>query len=192
MKETFKKLVVAICILSLCIGMTATTNCISAQAATKLPFNKKISMVYSSGAGGWGTVLKLSSNGKFTGTYSDNELGATGKNFPNGTCYICEFSGKFTNIKKVNSYTYSMDISNIKYKKKPGSTWIKNGVKYKASYASGLEEGGSFYFYTKKAPTKKLSEYFMDWYNGAKGSTPKKKLGCYGLHNRITQEGFFS
>lgn len=190
MKNVLKKMMVLVGVFCICMGLVVIFANAPAQAKTKLPIKKKITMTYSSGAGGWSTVLKVSPDGKFTGKYSDMDLGDTGKKYPKGTYYISQFSGDFIGIKKVNGYTYSMKIGKLKYKHKVGKTWIKNGIRYKATYANGLMDAGKFNFYTKKAPIKKLVEPFLEW-NPRKNSS-RKKLGCYGLHNLITQSGFFS
>ena len=41
--------------------------------------------MFSSGAGGWSTELKVADDGTFTGAYHDSEMELTGENYPNGT-----------------------------------------------------------------------------------------------------------
>ena len=51
-------------------------------------------------------------HGSFEGSYYDADMGDRGENYPNGTVYLCNFSGKFTDITQVNDYTYSMTLEN--------------------------------------------------------------------------------
>ena len=53
---------------------------------------------FSSGAGGWRTFLNIDADGRFDGAYSDSEMGSVGEDYPNGTYYLCEFIGKFSNL----------------------------------------------------------------------------------------------
>ena len=85
------------------------------EAVSALPGTYPIDMIFSSGAGGWSTTLTLSQDGSFTGAFSDSEMGERDENeYPNGTVYVCNFSGQFKDIKKVNDYTYSMTLDSVK------------------------------------------------------------------------------
>ena len=66
------------------------------EAVSALPGTYPIDMIFSSGAGGWSTTLTLSQDGSFTGAFSDSEMGERDENeYPNGTVYVCNFSGQF-------------------------------------------------------------------------------------------------
>lgn len=65
---------------------------------------------FSSGAGGWATEITLNDDGNFNGQYYDFEMGDRGDEYPNGTVYISNFSGKFTIPKQIDEYTYSMRL----------------------------------------------------------------------------------
>lgn len=58
--------------------------------------------VFSSGVGNWSTKFDLSSDGTFTGKYSDLDMGDIGENFSNGTASICKFNGKFSAPAKID------------------------------------------------------------------------------------------
>lgn len=85
------------------------------EDVSSLPGTYPMDLVFSSGAGGWSTTLTLSEDGSFTGAFSDSEMGERDENeYPNGTVYVCNFSGQFKDIKKVNDYTYSMTLDSVK------------------------------------------------------------------------------
>ena len=55
---------------------------------------------FSSGAGGWCTVLYIDEDGSFEGNFRDSDMGSTGEGYPNGTLYYCDFKGRFTEPQK--------------------------------------------------------------------------------------------
>ena len=84
---------------------------VSAEAEAEGEFSYKdlkgLTFAFSSGAGAWGTILTIQEDGSFEGNYHDANMGDIGEGYPNGSVYICEFSGKFTEPKKENNFTYS-------------------------------------------------------------------------------------
>lgn len=143
---------------------------------------------FSSGAGGWGTVMTLKDDGSFTGEYHDSEMGDMSEEYPNGTVYVCNFSGKFENIKKVNEYTYKMTLSYIDSEETYGEEWIEDGTRYIGSNPYGLESGKDFYFYLPETPVHELSEGFMTWSPNYYSSYT---LDYYGIWNVENDYGFF-
>ena len=51
---------------------------------------------FSSGTGGWMTVMELNDDGSFTGSFQDSDMGVRGEGYPKGTVYKSDFSGKFS------------------------------------------------------------------------------------------------
>lgn len=85
------------------------------------------------------TTLTLSQDGSFTGAFSDSEMGERDENeYPNGTVYVCNFSGQFKDIKKVNDYTYSMTLDSVKVAEDEEK--IEDGIRYKAGEPSGMDQ----------------------------------------------------
>lgn len=164
------------------------------QENVNLPLNQNgTEFTFSSGAGGWRTVIRLNSDGTFTGRYSDSEMGSTGEGYPNGSYYISEFSGKFVNIKKVNDYTYSMELADLKFAKTVGEEWIEDEILYIASEPYGLESGKEFIFYLPETPITAMNEEFQSWWPGRFDfDAPKSTMSCYGILNVETNYGFFT
>ena len=90
----------------------------------------KYSFEFCSGAGGWSTDFEIEKDGSFKGSYHDSDMGDTGDDYENGTMYLCGFSGKFTDLTKINDYTYQMKMENLIYDETPGKEEIADGVKY--------------------------------------------------------------
>lgn len=151
----------------------------------KLPEN----FTFSSGVGGWRTKLYLKADGTFSGEYTDSDLGITGKKYPKGMVYICNFTGKFSTPKKVNKYTYSTTLESLQIKEKPGGVYYKNGKKYIASEAYGIEGGREFLIYLPSAPLSKLSDAIVTSLPYA--SNLGTKLKRYAIYNVSEQGTFF-
>ncbi len=157
-----------------------------------LPFENEKEFYFSSGVGGWGTILILNEDGSFEGNFHDSEMGVTGDGYPNGTCYLCRFSGKFENIEKLDDYTYSLTLKEISTEHEEGAEWIEDGVLYIASYPYGLDGGNEFLLYTPDCPVEGLSEDFLSWWperynmDGA-----PSVLNRYSIHNLAENYGFF-
>ena len=146
------------------------------------------------GAGGWRTELVLNKDGTFVGCYSDSEMGSIGDEYPNGTVYICNFTGKFTNVQKINDYSYKMELTDIELEQPVGTEWIDDKIKYIASDPYGLKGSKEFIFYTPKAPIEGLPDYFLSWWplRYDQNTDPKETLSCYGILNVATYDGFFT
>lgn len=153
-----------------------------------------IKLLFASGASSAGTALTLYQDGSFEGQHFDHE-NAAGEDYPNGTCYICDFSGQFDNIRQINEYTYSMTLGEIVVKQEEGVEWIEDSILYIASKPYGLEEGKEFLFYTPGTPLEELSEDFLSWRMGWSSYESDEErpqvLPCYGLFNTETGARFF-
>lgn len=154
---------------------------------------KNLQFFFSSGAGGWSTSLTIAEDGTFSGEYSDSEMGVSGEDYPNGTRYVCVFSGQFTQPVKVNDYTYSMQIQEITYEKETGTEEILDGILYCYSDAYGLEEAENILIYIPGTPLAELSEEFRWWIGYQNLSdTTDTELPFYALNNEKHQYGFSS
>ncbi len=148
---------------------------------------------FMSGAGAWRTVLVLNDDGTFTGTYLDSEMGEAGDGYPNGSAYICNFTGRFTDIEKIHEFSYKMTLSQLTTEKPVGEEWIEDGIRYIASEPNGLVGGTEFAFYLPTTPIANMSEDFLFWWplKYEHNTSPKETLSYYGIMNVATYDGFF-
>ena len=143
---------------------------------------------FGSGAGAWCTTLEVEADGSFSGVYHDSDMGDTGEGYPNGTCYISEFSGQFGKLKKVNEYTYSTRIRDIQLENEPDTEEIVDEIKYVYTKPYGLDNPKEILFYLKGAPVDELPEGYLSWVeNNCDMGT---ELPFYGLYNEAAEEGF--
>ena len=152
---------------------------------TKLPDQ----FVYSSGAGGWATELYLNDDGTFNAQYHDSDLGYTGADYPNGTVYISNYSGKFTEPQAINEYTYSMTVEYIEQEMEAGQEYYEDGKRYVTCGASELADAGELLVYMPGARKENLPEEFISWANyGDFG--PENDFRCFGIYNPAQQLAF--
>ena len=153
-----------------------------------------IEFLFASGASSSGTELVLNQDGSFAGRHFDHE-NATGDGFPKGTCYLCDFSGRFEDIRQITPYIYSMTLAELDTEKEEGEEWIEDDVLYIAARPYGLEDGEEFLFYTPGVPLEEIPEEFLSWWMGRgsyqEDAGSRQTLPCYGLFNIATGEGFF-
>ena len=157
-----------------------------------LPFDDSLDFYFSSGAGAWGTELALKNDGSFKGGFHDSNMGEIGEENPYGTCYLCNFSGKFEIVEKINETAYRMKLSEIETEKEEGEEWIEDGVLYVVSTPYGLEGGTEFILYTPETKTDSVSEEFLWWWPERFSEEVPETLKLYGIHNVETNDGFFA
>lgn len=152
-----------------------------------------LELTFCSGAGGWSTTLMLYEDGHFDGIYEDGEAEWTNE-YPRGTDYYCEFSGRFREMKKINEYSYSMMLDELTYKTEVGKEWIKDGVRYIGSDAYGITGGEQFILYLPNTPAEVLDDnvhaYWPNEYMWRKKSI--HFLYDYCLYNVNEGAAFFS
>ena len=145
---------------------------------------------FSSGAGAWETVLNIESDGTFNGQYHDSDIGVSGDGYPNGTVYICDFSGKFTMPKKINEYTYSMNIEALNVEGTSGTVYYENNTKYIVADPYGFDNADEFFIYLPGATISELPEGFLSWVYFDDNIQDTLPSGFYGIYNVSGEEGF--
>lgn len=149
--------------------------------------------LFGSGVGAWGTTLRVEADGSFTGQYHDSDMGSNGDTYPNGTVYLCDFTGSFTEPERVNDYTYLVRIDNITLAEEPEREEITEGTRYIYSEPYGMEDAEEIWIYLPGAPIAELPEGYRSWvgyYN--LDNAPDTGLPFYGLYNVNPQNGFSS
>ena len=148
-----------------------------------------------SGAGGWSTELSIACDGTFEGDFHDGDMGDSGPGYPNGTIYVCNFYGRFGNVKRVDDYTYSMRMLELKVEPTDSEEWIEDDIRYVASGPYGLENADEILVYLPGAWLETLPEDFVDWISMPRAWGFDERpllLPCYGLYNVAEKEGFGS
>ncbi|MBQ9826972.1 MAG: zinc ribbon domain-containing protein [Firmicutes bacterium] len=153
--------------------------------------------IFTSGVGGWGTVITINEDGSFSGSYEDHNYGESGDGY-DGTQYVCEFTGKFTDPVQINAFTYAFKLTDLQYTTGPaGESRIVNDpsgyrMRVVSSEAYGISGGDVFYLFAKGAPVSRLPKQFMDWmYMPLISKRSDIYLSGFGLYNLEQQCGFY-
>ena len=150
---------------------------------------------FSSGVGGWRTILTVDESGYIEGDFIDDDMGDMGDDFPDGTRYYCAYEGQFNNITKIDEHTYTATISDMNYENEPGTKEIISGVRLIYSEAYGLEDPENIHIYTPGKSTKDFSEDFISWcyYQiTTEDGDIKPELDCYIIYNASSGHPFVS
>ena len=150
-----------------------------------------VEFAFSSGVGAWGTVLTIDADGSFSGDYHDSNMGEIGDGYPNGTVYVSQFTGRFTEPEPVNEYTCRFRIESIDLAGEPDTSEIADGIRYVNSEPYGLDNAEDLYLYLPGAPISALPEDFIRWYSFNGMDEPSgETLPDYGIYNENAAEGF--
>lgn len=122
-----------------------------------------LTFTFSSGVGSWQTIMYMQADGSFTGEYFDSDMGVTGEGYPDGTVYVCTFSGQFAPLSRVDDLTYTTKVESISYVQPADTEEIQDGVRYVYTTAYGLDDAQTLYFYLPGTETANLSEACMSW-----------------------------
>ncbi len=166
-------------------GLDPDTKEIHSQQQT-LQNSFPMELLFSSGAGAWGTTLTLHADGTFTGQFRDSDA---------GTVYYCNFSGRFGSLMKLKDYAYYMRLEELVYDTDIGREQTgEDGLLYVTAEPYGIAGGDEFIFYLPGTSAALLDEDFLSWwpdaYRWREGGLDA--LNAYGLYNVNTGDGFFS
>ena len=125
---------------------------------------------FCSGAGGWMDGFVIEKDGYFFGQYTDSEMGSVGEGYENGSLYCSNYSGHFTDLEKVDEYTYKMTLADISYKEEVGKEEILEGVRYIYTEAYALGGNDTFYVYLPGTPVSRFKEDVWIWFQYANES----------------------
>lgn len=191
MKNDIRKWMAVFCTAGLfCSGQM---NVVYAGEAFSYADVAGLTFCFSSGVGAWATLMEIQEDGSFSGTFHDSDMGSSGDGYPNGTVYLCDFSGQFGQPVKVDEYTYSAGIQDLEIEKEIGTTEIVDGIRYVYSEPYGFDSAQEMLFYLPGAPLADLPEEFRSWvgyYNLSE--TEETELPFTGMYNETAEVGFSS
>ncbi len=145
---------------------------------------------FCSGAGAWSEDFTIEKDGYFQGNYHDSDMGVTGEGYADGTRYSSSYSGHFTDLTKINDYTYQMKLKDITYKDTPGKEriWDNTRVIYTESYCLGGTD--TFLIYLPGTPLSELSEEVRMWLS--MGEQSETELTMIAIVDEYNEYGIYS
>lgn len=158
-----------------------------------------LEFIMATGASSMYTSLTLHPDGSFEGVYWNSENIAA-EEYPRGTAYYCEFSGKFDEITKMDEYSFSMRLAELNCGTERDKVWIQDEIRYIGSEPFGVEQGETFRFYLPGVPLAELDEDFAKWspdyYLWREDSIGRDesidRMDVYGIYNVEGGYGFFT
>lgn len=140
----------------------------------------------------WGTTVNLDNDGSFTGKFIGLKIDDTGSNYPNGTVYIREFNGKFTEPKQIDKYTYStkLESSLNLVGGANGEEYCENGVKYIYCNPVGFENADEFYIYLPGIKITDLPKELVSMYHLT--FQVSETLQYYTIYNTGSKHGLLA
>lgn len=136
--------------------------------------------MFCSGAGAWRTVLKIEDDGTFAGKFSDSDRNDVS---------LSKFTGRFGNVKKIDGYSYSMELLDLDYGTVGETYKDEYGCNVTTTTPYGLEDGKEFIVYLPKIPLEQLPDGFKSWLAGL-GLISGDTFEGYGLYNTKCEYGF--
>ena len=102
--------------------------------------------------------MYIDSNGGFRAECHSALKGIKGDDYRSGTQYESEFVGRFTNVKEIDAYSYSMTVSNVSLVSDTGHEEIINGKKYvQTDDTCGWSDGVVVTLYKPETPLDVLT-----------------------------------
>ena len=137
----------------------------STQTAAEQPTDTSASLTFadlpsefcfSSGVGGWSTILKVNPDGTFDGEYHDSDF---------GTLYYSTFNGKFAQPEPLNAHAYTVKIQSFNVTNDPNVFDWEEDVEYVPSDPYGMENAKEMILYLPGTSFSDIPQECMDWLN---------------------------
>lgn len=140
-----------------------TTEAVSANDELTFEVFAEKSFYFSSGIGGWGEEFVIESDGTIDGAFHDSDMGDFRPEYENGTLYFSTYKGHFTDLKRVDEYSYEMTLSDITYDNEVDTKEIIDGVRYIYTDSYCLGGNTKFKVYLKGTPLEMISDEVKSW-----------------------------
>lgn len=117
------------------------------------------------GSGGWSEEFTIEKDGYFAGRYSGWGTDEEAREDFEATMYESSYSGHFTDLTKINDYTYQMNLADISYKMEPDRITFIDNVRYIYTESYCFQEGKTYTVYLPGTPLSELEEVKL-WFSG--------------------------
>ncbi len=157
-----KKRMAWILIMSIVLLLAIAGGCAKKD---QLTFKELAGMEWSfcSGVGGWSTDMQIQADGSFSGNFHDSEMGDIGEGYPNGTIYVCAFTGQMTLLEQVDEHSWKVRVDQLTVDEEPEKETIDDGIRFVTAEPYGLSEGDEMLLYQPGTSIDVLSEDMQMW-----------------------------
>ncbi len=147
---------------------------------------------FSSGAGAWSTDLRIAADGSFSGQFHDSEMGDAGDEYPYGTVYYANFTGRMTLGEQLDEHSWSVHIDALAQDEEPGSEEIADELRYVAAEPYGITKGDDMVLYAPGTPVDALTEEMRMWAHLFDMEEAPAELSDWFLYSENNDSGFLS
>lgn len=162
-KTTFRRLLWMITAVMLIIGAAFAAGSVPEKEDELFAHFEGMEWSFCSGAGAWSTDLQIRPDGTFTGQFHDSEMGESAEAYPDGTVYICEFSGRFSVVSREDTNSWKLRVDELRLDEETGKETIEDGIRFVTTTSYGIEQGDELLLYQPGTPLEMLTEGMKFW-----------------------------
>ncbi|KWZ75924.1 hypothetical protein CYJ33_03200 [Alloscardovia omnicolens] len=150
---------------------------------------------FSSGAGTWATMMTLNSDGTFSGDFHDSDMGATGHGYPNGMRSESIFTGKFSNLRKIDENTFVATVASLNVSDTIGRQYVEYGVLITITEVYGMKQGRTAVFARQGRTASDIGEEAKIWIYSITGqelgtTLPRTSIFIRDNHSDTLSKGY--
>lgn len=145
---------------------------------------------FSSGVGGWSTDMRILPDGSFSGEYHDSEMGELADEYPNGTLYLCSFTGHMTMTGQLDENTWTIRVDDLKVDEGQPQESIEDGFRFVFAEPYGLSAGDEMRLYQPGTPTDGFTEDMRMWAHLLGDEGNAAALDFWFLYSDKNESGF--
>ncbi len=109
--------------------------------------------------------IRLANDGTFNGIFEVWDWGDCGQGYSKGTSYVSGSSGKFSDVERVNDYTYRMVVDQAEKTLPADGTYLADDARYIVESETVMDIGAEFYLYLPGMPLSELPQDLIDSVN---------------------------
>ncbi len=176
-------------ILVLIISIAAATACAEQEELFFARF-EGMDWCFTSGAGGWSTDLQIMPDGSLTGTFHDSEMGDARDEYPEGTLYICSFSGRFSVAGQPEDNAWLIRVEELAVDEPAGKETIDDGTRFIYTEPYGISEGDEMTLWAPGTPVSGFTEDMLFWSHVQEQEDTLYELETWFLWSEANNSGF--
>lgn len=108
-------------------------------------------------------MMTLNSDGTFSGDFHDSDMGATGSGYPNGMRSESIFTGKFSNLRKIDENTFVATVASLNVSDTIGRQYVEDGVLITVTEVYGMKQGQTAVFARQGRTVSDIGEEAKIW-----------------------------
>ena len=141
-------------------------------------------IIFSRHGGGWGIMITMKENGRFSGNYTGGHIISHREDIDNEVS-TSNFEGRFSIVEQIDDNTFSLEIVEFIVLTPTGTEEIVDRIHFTYVEPVGLRLGDIFLLFRLGSGVSNLPESFIGWF-AIQGET----LSFWGLHNVDLDMGF--